>query len=93
MYIKDLQLNFQVIDLESGEIFRQDQGIWFNALSQEEQLNVLRLGYFQRREDYLGELEYRLDDRYLYTDVGFNISEGYKTVPHDIDLWYDQYFC
>lgn len=93
MYIEDLQLNFQVIDLESGEIFRQDQGIWFNALSQEEQLDVLRLGYFQRKEEYLGELEYRLDNRYLYSDVAFDINAGYKAVPYDIDLWYDQYAC
>ena len=93
MYIKDLQLNFQVYDLESGEIFHQDYGVWFNALSQKEQEDVLRFGYFQRREDYLGDLEYRLDDRYLYADVAFDINAGYKSVPYDIDLWYDQYFC
>ena len=88
MYIEDLQLNFQVIDLESGEIFHQDYGVWFNALSQEEQLNVLWLGYFQRND-----LEYQLDIRYLYADVAFDINAGYKAVPYDIDLWYDQYAC
>ena len=91
--IRDLQLNFRVYDLESGEEIHQSYGVWFNALSQKERESVLRVGYFQRKDKYLGELDFQLDDRYLYTDVAFDINDGYKTVPYDIDLWYDQYFC